>query len=112
MYIDYSRLDFELFYNSAIEEIIEGDLRNKLNNLKDHIIDLSMVEMETFLAGLKQPYSIDPVTFINDIFNCGSSTSEALYRQASESLAAMVLQSFISEIESKSWFPQKQSITA
>lgn len=105
-------MDFELFYNSAIEDIPDGDLRNKLNNLKGHITDLSMVEMEAFLGGLKQPYSIDPVTLSNDIFNCGSSISATIYRQAAESLAAMVLQSFISVTESKSWFPQKQSFTA
>ena len=91
---DYNRSDFEAFYDSAIEDIPEEEIREELLKTKKHVIDLAMIEMEVFLAGFKQLCYINPLTLSFEIVNCIYPNAEDIQRQVAESLAAIVLQSF------------------
>ena len=94
MAIEYNRSDFEAFFDSAIEDITEEEIRDELLKAKKHVIDLAMIEIEVFLAGFKKLCYINPLTLSFEIVNCVYPKSEDIQRQVAESLAALVLQSF------------------
>lgn len=114
MAIDYNRSDFEAFFDSAIEDIPEEEIRDELLKAKTHVIDLAMIEMEVFLAGFKQVCYINPLSLSFEIVNCIHPNAEDIHRQVAESLAAIVLQSFypIYEDEICEVYPQVLSKNA
>ena len=108
MTIEYNRSDFEAFFDSAIEDITEEEIRDELLKAKKHVVDLAMIEIELFLAGFKQICFINPLSFSFEIVNCIYPNAEEVQRQVAESLAALVLQSFypIYENEIHKAYPQ------
>lgn len=92
---DYNRSDFEAFYDSAIEDIPEEEIRDELLKAKKHVIDLAMIEVEVFLAGFKQLCYINPLTLSFEMVNCIYPNAEDIQRQVAESLAALVLVIFL-----------------
>ena len=91
---DYNRSDFEAFYDSAIEDFSEEEIRDELLKAKKHVIDLAMIEMEVFLAGFKQLCFVNPLSLSFEIIDCIYPDAEDIQRQVAETLAAIVLQSF------------------